>query len=212
MTYLELNAINSNPIFAPLGEEATFKRRIFLENFQRCMTIRTFQKTAGIEIKKIITGIHPTAKLMKPIINKWEKQKVEDFTRFNDEITFLQYMKWYVGGFWNERKIKDRIINKYATTLSTKNGWVKTRIDRFTDILDLHYSLNKRDESLMNKLGFYNFIDLFLPWIKNPNAKKGARMQAYFFGRIVEIENNSTITEENQKTWLKSKISFYGRD
>jgi len=212
MTYLELNAINSNPIFAPLGEEATFKRRIFLENFQRCMTIRTFQKTAGIEIKKIITGIHPTAKLMKPIINKWEKQKVEDFTRFNDEITFLQYMKWYVGGFWNERKIKDRIINKYATTLSTKNGWVKTRIDRFTELLELHHVFTIKYESLMYKLGFYNFIDLFLPWIKNPNAKKGARMQAYFFGRIVEIENNSTITEENQKTWLKSKISFYGRD
>jgi hypothetical protein len=64
----------------------------------------------------------------------------------------------------------------------------------------------------MYKLGFYNFIDLFLPWIKNPNAKRGVRLEAYFFGRIVEIENNSTITEENQKTWLKSKISFYGRD
>ena len=210
MTYLELNAINSNPIFAPLGEEATFKRRIFLENFQRCMTIRTFQKTAGIEIKKIITGIHPTAKLMKPIINKWEKQKVEDFTRFNDEITFLQYMKWYVGGFWNERKIKDRIINKYATTLSTKNGWVKTRIDRFTELLELHHVFTIKYESLMYKLGFYNFIDLFLPWIKNPNAKKGARRKPGVWSEF--YENDYTINQDNQMTWIKSKISFYGRD
>jgi hypothetical protein len=209
MTYLELNAINSNPIFAPLGEEATYKRRIFLENFKRCMTIRTFQKTAGIEIKKAVTGIHPTAKIMKPLIKKWEEQNLLSFRGYN--ITFLQYMKWYVRSFWNERKIKERIINQYQETLTSKSGrWVNTRIERFNDVLDLHYMFDKRVKSKMYKLGFYNFIDLFLPWIKNPNSKKGASLTADVYSHF--FENGYVINNDNQMTWLKSKISFYGRD
>jgi hypothetical protein len=54
MTFLTLDAINSNALFAPIGHEEEFKRRIFLDNFQRAMTIREFQKTAGLEIKKKI--------------------------------------------------------------------------------------------------------------------------------------------------------------
>ena len=211
MTYLELNAINSNPIFAPLGEEATYKRRIFLENFKRCMTIRTFQKTAGIIIKKAVTGIHPTAKLMKPIIKKWEKHNVEEFTTFGNDTTFLQYMKWYVGGFWSERKLRATMFKQYKETLTSKSGrWVNARIERFTDVLDLHYMFNHRDKSKMYKLGFYNFIDLFLPWIKNPNSKKGASLTAGVYSHF--YENGLVVNNDNQMTWIKSRIAFYGRD
>ncbi len=61
---LSIQSINSNPIFAPLGHEEEFKQRIFLENFQKCMTIREFQKTAGLEIKKKLTET-PSAKAFK---------------------------------------------------------------------------------------------------------------------------------------------------
>ena len=65
---LTIKSINSNPIFAPLGHEEDFKRRLFLDNFNKCMTIRQFEKTAGLEIKKKLTET-PTAKAMKELIN-----------------------------------------------------------------------------------------------------------------------------------------------
>ena len=71
---LSIQSINSNPIFAPLGHEEEFNQRIFLENFQRCMTIREFQKTAGLEIKKKLTET-PSAKAFKEGTKKYPNIK-----------------------------------------------------------------------------------------------------------------------------------------
>lgn len=73
MTYLTIEAINSNTIFSPLGHEEEFKRRIFLENFERCMTIREFQKTAGKIIKKKVNQTN-TAKIIEDELNHPVKQ------------------------------------------------------------------------------------------------------------------------------------------
>ena len=70
---MTINQINNNPAFAPIGHEEEFKRRIFLDNFRRCMTIRQFQKTAGLEIKKKVEAT-PTALAMREVIDYyWEE-------------------------------------------------------------------------------------------------------------------------------------------
>jgi hypothetical protein len=74
---LSIQSINSNPIFAPLGHEEEFKQRIFLENFQRCMTIREFQKTAGLEIKKKLTET-PSAKAFKEGTDIYCKDSIKE--------------------------------------------------------------------------------------------------------------------------------------
>ena len=68
MTYLTIEQLNNNAIYAPIGYEKEFKRRLFLDNFNRCMNIREFQKTAGCVIRQKL-NTHPVAKL------KREKQK-----------------------------------------------------------------------------------------------------------------------------------------
>ena len=206
MTYLDINAINSNPIFAPLGEEANFKRRIFLNNFSRCMTIRPFQKTAGILIKKAITGVHPVAQLLKKRIGYFNEQN--DLNKYNSfrQETFYKYCKnyRYLHSFEN------RLMNNYHDNLWNEHTkkFNKAKCGRFTMICDKIGYLKVRTPTLLYKLGVFNFMDFFMPWINSPKSKKGAKMDDGEYEFIYDNNTYSIFNREDMERLLKIFISI----
>ena len=171
MTYLTIEAINNNTLFAPIGYEEDFKRRIFLDNFNRCMTIREFQKTAGIEIKKKV-NITPTAQIVKDQIEK-------DIARD----TAPYYHKFNTSGssYWRCKSIyskMDSLLNehrKYPEIILNKKGQIiLTRFKRFKRAVSLFKQIStgiydqRGTWSNINAVnyidwGFNNFIKS-LPW------------------------------------------------
>ena len=172
MAYLTIEQINSNPIYAPIDYKEEFKRRLFLDNFQRCMTIRTFQKTAGKVIREKL-NTHPIAKIMKPHIDDWQ----EENAIYNDyhKISFYKHICVYTA---QRKPILRYTVEKstypyYKELLSNKKGKiVQTRKDRLQRIIHFYEyckSISKfLDIGSIIDYGYYNFINLFSDWIKNP--------------------------------------------
>jgi len=166
---MTLNQINSNPLCAPIGEETLFKKRIFFDNLSKCMTIRQFQKTAGIEIKKAITGIHPTAKIMNQFINiVKDRYFLEDTDNFSREA----FIKLNINTDYAERTLNLKYIKKLYTF---KNGkTIKCRLERVKMLIhwwdyenNLYYKNSKKDKyEAYLRLGFYKYLDYNEEFIK----------------------------------------------
>lgn len=179
--YKTLKQINENPIYAPLGHEEAFKRRIFLDNFERCMNIREFQKTAGIIIKKKITGIHPAAKCMAAPIKEW-KENFEPHHYYKQFSKFMlkefythhgadRYKIWACGSGTYQRDTYS--LPKHFFENNT--GIVSPRIKRFKQVKEYWHSIKTayyNDDFI--RYGYAKYLDHFTAWIKNgERSKKG---------------------------------------
>jgi len=166
---LSLQTINSNSIYAPIGHEQEFNRRIFLDNFYRCMTIREFQKTAGYEIKKKVCET-PIAKIMKEKNFNIDRIRKCNLTKdINDLWKTTQY-----------DRVKTKYIDKkYHKYVLFKNGNVSIqKVKRFQEALEFYRHFancfgngntdhQKIGTNLMN-MGFNKFLDeIFLKSVKN---------------------------------------------
>ncbi len=167
---MTLNQINNNPMFAPLGHEDEFKRRLFLENFRRCMTVRQFQKTAGLEIKKKVEAT-PTSLIMGNVIKKYD----DDFCheRFNisrffkeipyDDIYLPSYMKWHDK---TNSEFK-RLSKLYKTKGSNYSKVIKYKETRFMTAYTFYNKVikSKKDDYYYHikdkllRIGFWNYYN-----------------------------------------------------
>ena len=192
MTYLTLNQINSNPLYAPLGEEATFKRRIFLDNVSRCMTIREFQKTAGIEIKKKLTET-PSAKALRLTIESFHKN----------------YKYFSLNNFGNfyftvSQNKEENILKTCAKYYTTKKGKVvKTRKERVKELVynwvnhnRFYYRNGNRNEDndALFRVGFYRIMDSF-----EKEISKGDILQSHTYWELSDYPMN----------WVNKNKNFY---
>ena len=178
---MTLDEINNNVAFAPIGHEEAFKKRINIyELFAKCMTIRTFQKTAGAVVRKKL-NTHPTAKIMndafnvqKSLIkthhNRWGKtpfvifyfQHMEDHRiKFNRQ-QYLPYNR-YLSGFGDSIRTKNgnlvqerlfrknNIMKKFSNKVGVGTGW--TYFDYCDGSVEYMYG--------MSRIGFNRYMNAF---------------------------------------------------
>lgn len=161
---LSLKAINNNPIFAPIGYEAEFKRRIFLDNFQRCMTVRTFQKTACLEIKKKLSET-PTAKIMK----KYIKEIKLGYSRHISNADYNgDNSKWFLAcsrrdrkrikKFYNRGNIRNLYCTKGGAVVNSRKKRVEYALEQYFWNTGGNFWNWQLDEKLI-EAGFYKFME-----------------------------------------------------
>ena len=187
MTYLTIEQLNNNAIYAPIGYEKEFKRRLFLDNFNRCMNIREFQKTAGCVIRQKL-NTHPVAKLMKVEIERFKYENSINTCKYRQHNSFYAYWlhDWNVGkegqgdNYFDRRERRHRILMKslkpYYTT--KKGKIVNSRAERLGELLWLWTNTIRRrvdtitennrifnetihDLDNLLRIGFRKFIDIF---------------------------------------------------
>lgn len=171
-TYKTITQINSNPIYAPIGYEEEFKRRIFLDNFNRCMTIRTFQKTAGIEIKKKV-NLTPTAKIIKDELELGKNLELRG--------KLLNQLQRVINGYpLDSMKMKSiskgqyskEVVQYFDKLCTTKKGkYVDTRVERMRNIIEKYrralghiystYEYRQRNVEFLLRVGFKKYIESF---------------------------------------------------
>ena len=180
---MTINQINNNPVFAPIGHEEEFKRRLFLDNFRRCMTIRQFQKTAGLEIKKKVEAT-PSALAMREAIDYyWNEHK-----KYNCGINEYQSYKKRMGDFTlpytsylllqlplDMVSMRGRVLENYykhdwprhAKLYTTKNSnyetIIKCREDLFKEAHIYYEHMIKRNYNINDKIyriGYWNYYNI----------------------------------------------------
>jgi len=159
-----LAQINSNPLYAPLGEEALFKRRITLENFKKCLTIREFQKTAGREFIK-----SPSVKAIKPFIEKYHKKQFQfelysNYKFYEFWINSLSYPVIYGVkriDIKNHPEIKKLYTSKSGKRINSRY----VRIWELISVFEKHkgrFTGHTGEESeALRRIGFFKVIDNF---------------------------------------------------
>ena len=168
--YKTLKQINENPIYAPIGCEEEFKRRIFLDNFQRCMNIREFQKTAGIIIKKKITGIHPLAKIIQKPIREYQLYLNQH--KYSPKPNTLHELE---EAFYDFFGVKRSFYDYYKEKLRDHFKHEPCRKDRFsTDIYGIDYKnifWNKKDKPIHSRIKRFHKVREY--WHKLTNIDVG---------------------------------------
>ena len=216
---MTIDQINNNPVFAPIGHEEEFKRRIFLDNFRRCMTIREFQKTAGLEIKKKVEAT-PTALAMREVMDyNWNEHKkyncgineyqsynkrMEDFTLPYPTHLFRYLpmdMRSSSGRIFENYFKKDyqRHAKLYTTKKSNYETIIKSREDLFKQAhryyeykIKLNYSIDDK----IYRIGYWNFWNIityvFIKYYKKWAQRWGNHSEWVFLGNLVECYNLET--------------------
>ena len=218
-TYKTLKQINENPIYAPIGCEEEFKRRIFLDNVQRALTIRTFQKTAGVVIRKKL-NTHPTAKIISKTFFKgldlrsYYNLFAGGHLRRHMTPVAKKICQWYDDETCDFKK--SLYIQPYIkrSWLSTKKGKViKTRVKRFVEVANNYFRVDlthnyhyvndrffyERDNAYL-RMGFMKFMDIYKNYILTGSQECGNEyfMNGYF--GYANIEHNLV--------WLREHNSF----
>ena len=209
---MTIDQINNNPIFAPIGNEEEFKRRLFLENFQRCMTIREFQKTAGVEIKKKVIATKP-ALAMKEMLDYYnhkhrtflESQRDYKLPTVRTLTRFLPYEMIHHGSHRAvlEHKVESLRMSKlYCTKSSNYETIIKSREQLYLEA-DRYYQNQIKTKlcgvnDKIYRIGFWNYFNFIVPvFIKH--YKKFAKFcgrdsEWVFLGSLIKCYDLETKT------------------
>tara|TARA_R100001460_G_scaffold96253_1_gene138644 strand:+ start:161 stop:850 length:690 start_codon:yes stop_codon:yes gene_type:complete len=192
---MTIDQINNNPICAPIGHEEEFKRRIFLDNFRRCMTIREFQKTAGLEIKKKVEAT-PTARAMKEVIDSYEdyankyferRRAMRDFPIPRFLFKYIDFDMVSEGGRFLDNYHKDDFLRQaklYCTKNSNYQTIIKSREDLFKEAYSYYNNaiiMNYCGNDKIYRIGYWNYWNI-ITFVFIKHYKKFTR----YYGRDSE--------------------------
>ena len=140
---LSLETINNLPECAPLGHETKFNRRLFKDNFNRCCTIREFQKTVLTIVRAKVLPT-PTSRIITErwinIALRWSnmfpippwKRNDNDLYHMKIKYGLRRYFRHFEGR--NTPRIyslKDYEVKHPPAAVLNKKGYiVKTRQNR----------------------------------------------------------------------------------
>lgn len=205
---MTINQINNNPVFAPIGHEEEFKRRLFLDNFRRCMTIRQFQKTAGLEIKKKVEAT-PSALAMRPVIDKYTNHSKYYHRNGIRDFPIPRFLFRYIP--MDMRSPQGRVLENYykndyprhGKLFTTKNSnyetIIKCREDLFKEAYSYYEHTIIRNYNINDKIyriGYWNyfniiafvFIKYYKKWTKSWGRNNSHRVFLAYLVECYDIE------------------------
>jgi len=209
---MTIDQINNNPIFAPIGNEEEFKRRLFLDNFQRCMTIREFQKTAGVEIKKKVLATKP-ALAMKEMLD-WYHNKHRNFLdgvrdyQLPTVLHLTRLLPYWMIHHGSHRAVLEhkveslRMSKLYCTKSSNYETIVKSKEQLYLTA-DRYYQYKIKTmlcgyDDKIYRIGFWNYFNIivfvFIKHYKKFAKFYGSHSERVFLGALIKCYDLETKT------------------